>query len=792
MFEIMRKIMLLTILSVLSLEMVKSQNCFQSKTDVNLYLSTNSIFENAGGNKITFSDMGATCNSGNVIYVNPQIKIISSTIAKVSYTCVTISGFSASFTINCKENIIVDLKDNDIYRKGKSVFDKLEDLKEQVYQDRLARYNKYHTNEVFNYLDLNTYLKNDNNKIQIPLGGTFYYRTNRGKFYSMTAMEEGYIINSDLYDNEDNYIGAIKQNEDYYYIDFNTKYKKSPKYRVYINKKDQVYENVTDKRTFTVAIIDLKDNEKYINYEYEFWVDASTNTLNVFAGAIQLIKWHTNILTNYEKIPNQIALDSSYIKSINNNLKSPINFNAFMILQDKYKMIDSFTWSENTNGLAEDNFRWRTYATDSNFLYIQKIMYSDNALIQDQLGNIRQVKIMHYINDGDILMIPLKLKNYPKSSKSYLVKKTKSYQIDTKNWWGDGYDVYSIIDSKPFIAPAYFRPQDCEFSKQKYIEENPEVRYTNIDPWMHFLKYGISNNKLWYYCNESSNDDKAENCISSRLKYLAIYPDVKNAGIDPWYHYNTLGKNQGRFWYKCDYKFEQINKIDTYNVVNFDDYRIPSLGLVGWWPFNGNINDKSGNENKSYDGKAYSSFTDDRFGNKNSALKQGNIYPECSNCSNIDLKNQYSICIWFQHNSNLSNLMHYTIKDNLMLTLDIQTNNVSFKRFEKFKSKIKYCNNNVNYKNLLDGKWHYIVLTFNSKEVGISIDGDTLAKKPIEILTKKQYLSLYDYIPSSISYNSKIEIDANFGNIDDILIYNRELTNQEIGYLFKYSYIGTK
>ena len=43
---------------------------------------------------------------------------------------------------------------------------------------------------------------------------------------------------------------------------------------------------------------------------------------------------------------------------------------------------------------------------------------------------------------------------------------------------------------------------------------------------------------------------------------------------------------------------------------------VPSNGLVGWWPFNGNANDESGNE---YNGTVDGAVLDtDRFNKKNS------------------------------------------------------------------------------------------------------------------------------------------------------------------------------
>ena len=44
---------------------------------------------------------------------------------------------------------------------------------------------------------------------------------------------------------------------------------------------------------------------------------------------------------------------------------------------------------------------------------------------------------------------------------------------------------------------------------------------------------------------------------------------------------------------------------------------VPSNGLVGWWPFNGNANDESGLGNNGI--SSGSTLTSDRFANSNSA-----------------------------------------------------------------------------------------------------------------------------------------------------------------------------
>ena len=45
---------------------------------------------------------------------------------------------------------------------------------------------------------------------------------------------------------------------------------------------------------------------------------------------------------------------------------------------------------------------------------------------------------------------------------------------------------------------------------------------------------------------------------------------------------------------------------------------VPTNGLVGWWPFNGNANDESGNGNNGTVNGA--TLANDRFGNPSQAL----------------------------------------------------------------------------------------------------------------------------------------------------------------------------
>jgi hypothetical protein len=75
---------------------------------------------------------------------------------------------------------------------------------------------------------------------------------------------------------------------------------------------------------------------------------------------------------------------------------------------------------------------------------------------------------------------------------------------------------------------------------------------------------------------------------------------------------------------------------------------IPVNGLVGWWPFNGNANDESGNGNNGTL-VGNTSLANDRFGTSNSAYTfDGNgDYIDCGNSPSVNITGSLTISAWF-------------------------------------------------------------------------------------------------------------------------------------------------
>ncbi len=82
-----------------------------------------------------------------------------------------------------------------------------------------------------------------------------------------------------------------------------------------------------------------------------------------------------------------------------------------------------------------------------------------------------------------------------------------------------------------------------------------------------------------------------ENCPKARIQYLEENPDVKKVNIDPWAHYINYGKKEGRVWPSCQeiiYVSKVTNDNDiTYGTLNDDGFLVNEKGFGGLRAFLG-------------------------------------------------------------------------------------------------------------------------------------------------------------------------------------------------------------
>jgi hypothetical protein len=216
---------------------------------------------------------------------------------------------------------------------------------------------------------------------------------------------------------------------------------------------------------------------------------------------------------------------------------------------------------------------------------------------------------------------------------------------------------------------------------------------------------------------------------------------------------------------------------------------VPSNGIVGWWPFNGNANDESGNGN---DGMVYgASLTSDRFGNNNKAylLNGINNYINVVNPISGILSfngNAFSISCWVKSNDIYKPIVDKAIGANTNGDYFLWIGNTG-KGYAGLvgsdSDSWRKSNSNIN-----NDSWMHVTTVFTSPTIiDIYINGDL----------DNDSSQLFNF--NLTGGNSDLRFGkghTNFGDvyldgqIDDIGIWNRALTEEEITSLYSGSTVG--
>ncbi len=210
---------------------------------------------------------------------------------------------------------------------------------------------------------------------------------------------------------------------------------------------------------------------------------------------------------------------------------------------------------------------------------------------------------------------------------------------------------------------------------------------------------------------------------------------------------------------------------------------LPTNGLVGWWPFNGNANDESGNGNHGTVNGA--SLTSDRFGNNNSYYFNGNANILVNNSNSLQVGTNQTISLWIKVNSlqpNLNWILQKGTGGGCQTTgyyVAFDGNGTIFHRTFNFGQNSNYCATIGDYSNY-DTNWHQLIFVYSPPYNKMYIDG-VLAGNGMNCSTCNVINSSNPLIIGSGSGQNGFKWD---GKIDDIAIYNRALTQSEITALY--------
>jgi hypothetical protein len=211
---------------------------------------------------------------------------------------------------------------------------------------------------------------------------------------------------------------------------------------------------------------------------------------------------------------------------------------------------------------------------------------------------------------------------------------------------------------------------------------------------------------------------------------------------------------------------------------------VPANGLVGWWPFNGNANDESGNGHNGTPTIGIS-FTLDRFGNSNKSCEfSGGANKVSVPNSPQFAMNDFTISVWMKSTYNLQHEAGLVTKNVTggYPAYWIYINHIGQGLADLYVTQIGGAQAAVLSQTVInDGQWHHILVTRISAngQMSIFVDGVLSATNT----GPSGQLSINDELLFGETYNGDNQ-DNYYGKLDDIAIYNRVITQQEITALY--------
>jgi hypothetical protein len=224
--------------------------------------------------------------------------------------------------------------------------------------------------------------------------------------------------------------------------------------------------------------------------------------------------------------------------------------------------------------------------------------------------------------------------------------------------------------------------------------------------------------------------------------------------------------------------------IYTANIMAQVPNYVPTNGLVGWWPFNGNANDESGNGNNGTVNGA--TLITDRFGNANKAYSFDGIddFIEAPSNSGLQLSAAYSIGLWFKANVFYNGQYGYTLISKIQSTNWYGGYEISIGETNSIGGVSHTGNINGNFQllntGLYSGSWYNVIVTFNGTQLKLYINGNL-----VDTINQSGALQTgNDPLRFGRRGGGGIYDQWFNGIIDDIGIWNRALTQQEITRLY--------
>ena len=240
---------------------------------------------------------------------------------------------------------------------------------------------------------------------------------------------------------------------------------------------------------------------------------------------------------------------------------------------------------------------------------------------------------------------------------------------------------------------------------------------------------------------------------------------------------------------------------DRYLLANFMQASpsIPILGMIAYYPFNGNANDESGYGNHGILQGNVPQLTTDRFGNENSAYLFGGYnnkgWIKVPNSSSLALDDAMSISFWvnFTDYGGQNGYGYYTTDNNVHAVVCKAGDTYSRPGFNvcmgpagdslqvwSFNRYPDFYNVGAYYHGYEPGQWLHCVVTVGNSSARLYING---------VLCQEETYENADFSNANNQDMTFGVMNAGSwypfnGKIDDIVLYNRALTQQEVQLLY--------
>jgi len=204
-------------------------------------------------------------------------------------------------------------------------------------------------------------------------------------------------------------------------------------------------------------------------------------------------------------------------------------------------------------------------------------------------------------------------------------------------------------------------------------------------------------------------------------------------------------------------------------------------GLVGYWPFCGNANDESGNGNDGVVNGA--TLTEDRFGNANAAYVFDGVSNQIEVADNdaLDFTNNYTLSAWY-------NCTNTGVLNQGLLGKANDFGGTGYQLL--INPYVQFGYNNglqvgaingaaaIPFEGELLSDWHHVLGTYDGQFAKLYVDGQLVNETAVEYtLSPSNQLLLFGNEANNLARYF-------YGSLDDIGIWNRALTPEEVQELY--------